>query len=198
MGMPYTVLAPVIARDVLHGGPHTLGFIMAGSGIGALTGAVYLTTRTSVVGLGGWIARASFIFGLGLVLVSFSHVFWLTLCGVTVVGFGMMIQLASSNTILQTIVDDDKRGRVMSFYTMAFMGVAPFGSLLAGSLASAVGALNTLLIGGCCCVAGSIAFAVKLPALRALVKPIYVRKGILKEIASGIQSATELTQPPEE
>ena len=198
VGMPYTVLMPVIARDVLHGGPHTLGFLMAGSGAGALAGAVYLASRTTVVGLGAWIARASFVFGAGLIFVSFSHVFWLSLSMITFVGFGMIVQLASSNTILQTIVEDDKRGRVMSFYTMAFMGVAPFGSLLSGCLASAIGTLTTLFIGGCCCVAGSIFFAINLPSLRRVVHPIYVQKGIIREIAAGIGRATDLTVPPEE
>jgi MFS family permease len=198
VGMPYTILMPVIARDVLHGGPHTLGFLMAGSGAGALVGAFYLASRSTVVGLGAWIARASFVFGVGLMLMSLSHEFWLSLSMVIIVGFGMMVQLASSNTILQTIVEDDKRGRVMSFYAMAFMGTAPFGSLLSGCLASAVGTLTTLFIGGCCCVAGSIFFAVNLPSLRKVVHPIYVKKGIIREIAAGIGSATDLTAPPEE
>ena len=110
----------------------------------------------------------------------------------------MLMQMTSSNTILQTIVDDDKRGRVMSFYLMAFMGTAPFGSLLAGFLASKVGAPNTLIIGGVACILGALIFARKLPELKKLVHPIYVRLGIIPEVASGIQTATELTIPPEE
>jgi len=107
------------------------------------------------------------------------------------------MQMASSNTILQTIVDDDKRGRVMSFYTMAFIGTAPFGSLLAGGLASSIGAPNTLIIGGVSSVLGAILFASKLSDLKKMVRPIYVRLGIISEVASGIQTATELTVPPQ-
>ena len=110
----------------------------------------------------------------------------------------MTIQVASSNTILQTIVDDDKRGRVMSFYTMAFMGTAPFGSLLAGALASKVGAPNTLLIGGVACILGGLIFMRKLPEIRKSIRPIYIRLGILPEIITGIEVATELTNPPVE
>ena len=107
------------------------------------------------------------------------------------------MQMTSSNAIIQTIVDDDKRGRVMSFYMMAFVGTAPLGSLLAGALASSIGAPNTLLIGGVLCILGAVAFARKLPDLRKKVHPIYVRLGIIPELASGIQTATELTVPPE-
>jgi len=121
----------------------------------------------------------------------------LSLVLMVIIGLGMMLQMASSNTILQTIVDDDKRGRVMSFYMMAFVGTAPLGSLLAGALASSIGAPNTLLIGGVLCILGAVAFARKLPDLRKKVHPIYVRLGIIPELASGIQTATELTVPPE-
>jgi len=117
---------------------------------------------------------------------------------ILVPGLGMIMQMTSSNTILQTIVDDDKRGRVMSFYTMAFMGTAPFGSLLAGGLASSFGAPNTLIIGGISCIVGAIIFASKLPELKKMVHPIYVRLGIITEVAAGIQTAMELTVPPEE
>ena len=109
-----------------------------------------------------------------------------------------MVQMASSNTVIQTIVDDEKRGRVMSFYMMAFLGTAPFGSLIAGSLSARIGAPHTLLLGGICCVAGALWFARELPAIRAAVRPIYVRMGILPEVAAGVQTATQLTTPPEE
>ena len=109
-----------------------------------------------------------------------------------------MLQMASSNTILQTITDDDKRGRVMSFYTMAFMGTAPFGSLLAGWTARFLGTPNTLIAGGVLCIIGGLFFASKLSALRKLVHPIYVRLGIITGVAKGIQAASELTVPPEE
>jgi MFS family permease len=190
MGMPYTVLMPIFAREILHGGPHTFGFLMAASGVGAVAGAIYLASRRSVLGLGRIIVIASGIFGFGLITFSLSHVLWLSLLLLVLTGFGMMVQMASSNTILQTIVDDDKRGRVMSFYTMAFMGMAPFGSLLAGSLASQIGAPNTLLIGGASCILGSFMFAKQLPFIRKMVRPIYIRKGIILE-------ESPFTAPPE-
>jgi MFS family permease len=179
MGMPYGVLLPVFATDILQGGPYTLGFLMTCSGIGALVGAVYLTLRKSILGLGRWIVIASSVFGIGLIGFSLSRTLWLSLIFISLAGFGMMVQMAATNTVLQTIVEDDKRGRVMSFYTVAFMGMTPFGSLLAGSLASKIGAPNTLIIGGICCILGSLVFASKLPALREMVRPIYVRLGIM-------------------
>ena len=193
MGMPYAVLMPVFAKEILHGGSHTFGFLMGASGVGALMGAIYLASRRSVLGLGKIIPLAAGMFGLGLISFSFSRFYLLSLFLMVVVGLGMMLQMASSNTIIQTIVDDDKRGRVMSIYAMAFMGTAPFGSFLAGSLASFWGAPNTLLFGGIFCILGAIIFARKLPVLRKLVHPIYVRLGIIQEIAEGIQSATELS-----
>ncbi len=192
MGMPYTVLMPVMAKDVLHGDAHTLGFLTAASGMGALTGAVYLASRKSVLGLGKIIALAGSGFGLGLLAFSFSRHLWLSLLLMLLTGFGMMVQMASSNTVLQTIVDDDKRGRVMSFYAMAFLGMAPFGSLFAGGLASKIGAPMTIMIGGIACIFGAMMYARKLPALRELVRPIYVRMGIIPEVAWGIQAATQL------
>ena len=198
VGMPYRVLMPVFARDILHGGPHTLGFLMGSSGVGALVGSIYLTSRKSVLGLGKWIALASCIFGIGLIAFSLSHTFWFSLFLILLSSFGMMVQMASSNTVLQTIVDEDKRGRVMSFYAMALRGMAPFGSLFAGGLASTIGAPNTLMIGGASCILGSLMFARKLPLLREMIRPIYVRMGIVSEAASKIQKATKLTIPPED
>jgi len=197
MGMPYVVLMPVFAKDVLHGGPHALGFLMGASGVGALVGALYLASKKSVLGLGRLIPVTASVFGAGLVAFSLSHVLVLSLLLMLVVGFGQMVQMASSNTILQTIVEDDKRGRVMSFYTMAFMGMAPFGSLFAGTLASKIGAPNTLMIGGIACLFGSVFFAKKLRSIREMVRPIYEKMGIIPEIASGLQSATESSLPKE-
>jgi MFS family permease len=198
VGMPYTVLMPIFAKDILRGGPHTFGFLMGASGIGALTGAIYLAARKSVLGLEKMIAIATGLFGLGLIGFSLSNIIWISLLFIMLAGLGMMLQMASCNTVLQTMVDDDIRGRVMSFYTMAFMGVMPFGSLLAGVLASRIGAPSTLLIGGVFCVLGSVLFAGKLPALRKLVHPIYVQKGIIPAASKGIQTATELSVPPED
>ena len=198
MGMPYVVLMPVVATEVLHGGAHTLGFLMAASGLGALLGALYMASRRTVLGLGRVIPIAAAAFGLGLAAVSHSSVIWISLPLMLVTGMGMMMQMASSNTVLQTIVDEDKRGRVMSFFAMAFFGTAPFGSLLAGSLADWIGASDTLLVGGIACVAGALLFVRELPELRRLVRPIYVRLGILPEIAEGLQSASQATVPPED
>lgn len=179
MGMPYTVLMPVFAGKILHGGPQTLGFLLGATGVGALAGAIFLASRRSVLGLGRIIIIASSLFGIGLIGFSFSRLFWLSMAMMVPTGFGMMVQMTSTNTLLQTIVDEDKRGRVMSFYTMAFMGMVPFGSLFAGSLGSAIGAPGTTMIGGILCIFGSVLFAKKLPSLREMVHPIYVEKGII-------------------
>jgi MFS family permease len=180
-GMPYTVLMPVFAKNILRGGPHTLGFLLGASGVGALVGAIYLASRKSVLGLGRLITIALNIFGIGLIAFSISRTLSLSLLFLGFTGFGMMVQMASTNTVLQTIVEEDKRGRVMSLYTMAFMGMVPFGSLLAGSLASKIGAPGTIMISGVACILGSILFARKLPLLRELVRPIYIEKEILSK-----------------
>ncbi len=191
MGMPYVVLMPVFARDILHGGPSALGFLMGASGVGALAGAVYLASRRGVLGLGKMIPIGAGVFGLGLIAFTLSRNFVWSLILLTAVGFGQMIQLATSNTLLQTMVDDDRRGRVMGFFTVAFVGMTPFGSLLAGALASVIGAPWTLFIGGVAILIGAGVFARKLPQLREQVRPIYVTKGILPGIATGIQGATK-------
>ncbi|MCA1816272.1 MAG: MFS transporter [Acidobacteria bacterium] len=197
VGMPYTVLMPVIANEVLHGGPNTLGLLMAASGVGALVGALFLAARKSVLGLGKYIPLTAGAFGVGLMAFSFSRVVWVSLLMMVVTGLGFMVQMAASNTVLQTIVDEDKRGRVMSFYTMAFMGTAPFGSLLAGAVADRIGAPHTLLFGGLGCVLGALWFARSLPALRREVRPIYVRIGVLPQVAAGIHHTSEMGVPPE-
>jgi MFS family permease len=196
VGMPYAVLMPVFADKILHGGPRTLGFLMAATGLGAIAGALVLARRSSVVGLGRLIAWSAGLFGAGLIAVSLSRLLWLSLLLLAITGFAMMQQMAASNTVLQTIVADEKRGRVMSFYTMSFMGMVPFGSLLAGGLAGWVGAPNTLLIGGCACVVGAAGFALALPGLRVLVRPIYVDKGIIPGVASLPVSGTPPMEPP--
>jgi predicted MFS family arabinose efflux permease len=197
VGMPYTVLMPVFANKILHGGPSMLGWLMAASGVGALAGALILAARKSVLGLGKYIPLTAAAFGAGLAGFSFTRVTWLALLLMVATGFGFMVQMAASNTVLQTIVEEDKRGRVMSFYTMAFMGTAPFGSLLAGTVAERIGAPHTLLFGGIGCVLGALWFATTLPSLRRDVTPIYVRIGILPEVAQGIQQTSELSVPPE-
>ncbi len=197
MGMPYTVLMPLIADQVLHGGPHTLGFLMGATGVGALAGAVYLASRRSVLGLGRVIAAAAILFGCGLIAFSLSRTLALSLVLMVVTGTGFMVQLAASNTVIQTIVREEMRGRVMAFYTMAFMGTAPFGSLLAGGLAARVGAPHTILLGGGVCILGGVAFSHQLPRLRELVVPIYLERGILPEIAAGLSDAAALRDESE-
>lgn len=191
MGMPYTVLMPVFAKEVLHGGSHTYGFLMGATGIGALSGAMYLASKKSVLGLGRLIPFSSMVFGAGLIAVSLSRYLPLSLFIMIFIGAGMMLQLAASNTIVQTIVEDDKRGRVMSLFSMAFMGTAPFGSFIAGSLATYIGVPNTMLIGGTVCIIGAAVFARKLPELRQAVRPVYVKMGILPELATGLQKAAD-------
>jgi MFS family permease len=196
-GMPYTVLMPVFAKDILHGGAHTLGFLMGAIGTGALTGAIYLASRKTVLGLGKFIVTAGLFFGTGLILFSQSENLVLSLLVLSVTGASMMVQSASCNTILQTIVEDKMRGRVMSFFTMSFTGMMPFGSLISGSIASGIGAPATLTIGGIICILGAIIFASQLKAIRRMVAPIYRKMGIIPEIAEGIQNTSNIRVPPE-
>jgi MFS family permease len=198
IGMPYTVLMPIFAAKILHGGPHTLGFLMGASGVGALVGAFQLASRTTVLGLGRLVGVAAIIFGAGLIAFSQSRWLGLSLALMFAVGYGMMQQMAASNTILQTIVDEDKRGRVMSYYTISFIGMAPFGSLLAGTVASRIQAPATLLGSGIICILGAVWYFAHLRAIRDLVRPIYAQLGIIPELAGGIQAASTLTTPPEE
>ena len=179
MGMPYTVLMPLIATKVLHGGPHTLGFLMTASGFGAVAGALYLASRRSVLGLGRVMVYATLSFGTGLVLFSFARSLWEALLLLPFVGGGMMVQMAATNTILQTVTADHLRGRVMAFYTMAFLGTAPIGSLIAGIAAEHIGAPLTITLGGAACLVGAGWLAVRLPSIREQVRPIYVERGIL-------------------
>jgi MFS family permease len=190
LGMPYTVLMPAIATDVLHGGAHTLGFLMTASGAGALGGALYLASRRTVLGLGRAMALATTAFGTGLILFALSHTLWISLLVLPLVGAGMMITMASTNTIVQTIVQEDLRGRVMAFYTMAFLGTAPIGSLLAGYEADHIGTAYTILAGGVGCLLTAGWFTLRLPLLRQMVRPIYMERGIIAaaEIEAGQKS----------
>jgi MFS family permease len=181
MSMPTTVLLPVVASEILHGGAGTLGFLTGALGIGALAASLFLAARRSVLGLGSLIAWTSGAFGVGMIVLSFSHLLWLSVLALLGSGFALIAQMASSNTILQTIVEEDKRGRLMSFYTLAFVGTAPLGSLLSGFLASRIGTTATIMLCGLACVGGSLIFACLLPSVRRAVRPIYLRAGILKE-----------------
>ncbi|OFY69388.1 MAG: MFS transporter [Bacteroidetes bacterium RBG_19FT_COMBO_42_7] len=191
MGSSYQVLMPVFAKEILHGNSSTFGFLMGAAGVGALAGAIFLASRETLIKLGRIIPAASAMFGAGLVALSFTKYFPVSLLLMIIIGLGLMLQTASSNTILQTITDDDKRGRVMSFYTIAIMGTAPFGSLLAGSLAKVIGTPYTILIGGISCIAGAFLFYKKLPELKKIVHPVYVKMGLIPEIVTGIQTASE-------
>ena len=179
MGMPFVVLMPIFASQVLHGGPHTLGMLMGASGVGALVSALSLAVRKTVLGLGRMIPIAAASFGVGLILFGLSHVMWFSMLMMLLVGFGMMQGMAASNTIVQTLVPEDRRGRVMSYYTMAFVGMAPFGSLLAGSLAHWLGAPRTVIITGSVVILGALWFATRLKAIRVEIRPIYQALGIL-------------------
>ncbi|BAY14329.1 major facilitator transporter [Anabaenopsis circularis NIES-21] len=179
MGLQNTILVPVFAETILKGGAETLGFLMAASGLGALAGGIYLATRQTILGIGKLIAIASAILGCGLIAFALSRFLPLSLFTMLFVGLGTILQIAASNTFLQTIVEEDKRGRLMSLYTMSFLGMIPIGNLIGGVIADIIGAPNTLIIDGIACIIGSIFFSRQLPALRKMVIPIYEQRGIL-------------------
>ncbi len=198
LGASYVTLMPVFAKDILQGGPKTLGFLMAAVGVGALIGTLYLASRRGVLRLGNIIPISSAIFSVGMIFFSFSNNLWASMAILVTIGFGFMVQMALSNTVLQTIVEDDKRGRVMSFYSMAFMGMTPLGSLIAGYLANIIGAPKTLMISGLVSALASLLFAARIPHLVNIVHPIYEKISIAPEVARGISAATGLTVPPED
>jgi MFS family permease len=181
MGWPFMVLMPIFAAQVLHGGPHTLGFLMGAVGVGSLISALSLVMRRSVRGLGKMIPIAATVFGVGLICFGVSTNLWLSMALLLLTGFGMMQGLTASNTIIQTLVDENMRGRVMSYYTMAFVGMAPFGSLLAGALAHLIGAPRTVIVSGIACILGGLWFWTRLPHLRKDMRPIYERMGIIPQ-----------------
>jgi MFS family permease len=198
MGMPYAVLMPIFATDILKGGPQVFGLLMSSTGIGAVIGAAYLASRKTVIGLAGQIAGAAAVFGAALAAFSLSRSLWLSMSLLLFVGFGMIVHAASCNTVLQTVVDDDKRGRVMSLYAMAFMGMLPFGSLIFGSLAGLMGAPATMMLGGLACIAGAAFFASKISYLDSAMRPIYEKTGISMDVASGLEAVDEMLVPPED
>jgi len=181
MGWPFMVLMPIFAAQVLHGGPHTLGFLMGAVGVGSLISALSLVMRRSVRGLGKMIPIAATAFGVGLICFGLSTNLWLSMALLLLAGFGMMQGLTASNTIIQTLVDEKMRGRVMSYYTMAFVGMAPFGSLLAGTLAHLIGTPRTVIVSGLACILGGLWFWTRLPGLRKDMRPIYERMGIIPQ-----------------
>jgi MFS family permease len=193
MGYSYAVLLPVFAGHVLHGGAHTLGWLTAASGIGALVSGLSLAARKSVVGLTRMVQIATAMLGGALILFGLSHTLWLSLVLMVFVGFGLMQGASVSNTIIQSLVPEDKRARVMGYYTMAFFGAAPFGSLLAGTLAHRIGAPHTVIITGAFCIAGSLWFTLDLPKVNAAIQPIYKERGLLS--ARDIDLTSDLQEP---
>jgi MFS family permease len=180
MGMPFMVLMPIFASNVLHGGPDTLGFLLGASGVGAFISAVSLALRKTVRGLTTMIQISAVLFGIGLICFGLSRNLPLSIFLMLIVGFGMMQGMAASNTVIQTLVPEDKRGRVMSYYTMAFVGMTPLGSLLAGSLAHHLGAPNAVIITGAFCLAGAVWFSTQLKSIRRIMRPIYIEMGIIR------------------
>jgi len=197
MSTSITLLSPVIAKEYLGGGADIFGFLMSAYGTGALIGAFYLLNKKSVLGLGTLIGTAVSVFGISLITFSFSRVFIVSITMMALAGLGMMLHVASTNTLLQTLSDRNMRGRVLSFYAMAFMGMSPFGSLLAGALGSSISAPAAILISGSICFISAVVYIIKLPLLRKLLRPIYRNMGILPQIAEGIQQTTNPTVKPE-
>ncbi len=198
MGLPYSVLMPVFVKEILHGDSDVFGFLMGATGFGAFAGTMYLASRRTVVGLGKIIGISALFFGIGLIAFAFSREFWLSMFFMLITGFGMIMQIAATNTIMQTIVDDDKRGRVMSFYTTAIIGISPFGSLLIGHLASEYGAPNALIVGGVSVIIGASVYLSKLPKMRKYLYPIYIRLGIMTERNPNVIKMPPITVPPAE
>lgn len=178
-GIPHSVLMPVMASDVLGGGPYTLGVLMAASGVGALAGALYLASRHTVVGLGRAIGLSTIGYGVMLIAFAVSRNVFLSMFLLLLAGAGYMTAIAAANTLIQTLVREELRGRVMAFYTMAFLGMMPLGSLAAGIVAERLNAPITIALGGVACAATGVWFMSRLPALRAVVRPIYIERGIL-------------------
>jgi MFS family permease len=191
VGMPYTILMPVFADKILHGGARGLGILMGATGVGALLGALTLASREGVKGLGRLVAWSCAAFGIGLILFSLSRWFWLSTALLLPVGYSVMLQMASTNTLIQTMVPDQLRGRVMALYSMMVMGMAPFGALLGGALAHRMGAPATVAVGGVACVLGAIWFGRELPTLRIEARRMIVAQGL-----AGGEPSQELNAQP--
>jgi MFS family permease len=185
MGMPYMTLMPVFAANVHKSGADALGLMFGAVGTGALIGALFLAQRKNIVGIGRVIVIATVGFGFGLILFTLTQLFWLSLLLLVVVGCGWMVLIAAANTALQTLADDHMRGRVMSLFSMMIVGMAPFGSLLAGWSADQVGAPIVVAIGGGVCAIAGMFFARQLPRLREAARPILLARGIIMDLTTG-------------
>lgn len=196
-GMSYHVLLPVFAKETLSGGPHTLGFLMGATGVGAVFGAFAMASRTSPSGLERVLPAAGTVFGLGLIVMSLSRSPLFSYAVMAVIGLGMMTFMISCNTLIQTLVDEDKRGRVMALYAMAFMGTTPLGALLVGSLADRIGAPRAAAIGGFLCLVCAGWFFKKLPEIRREAHPVWISRGYAGDVSEGMEAASEMTTPKE-
>lgn len=192
VGVPYVVLLPAFARDVLGGDARTLGVLTSCAGLGALGGALWLAARDSLAGIGDLVARSTGVLGVALVAFASSRAFWLSGVLLVVSGFALMLATASVNTVIQTLVSDRMRGRIMSLYAMAFIGVTPLGSLAGGALATRLGAPWTVAIGGLACIALAVVFQPRLATLGEDVHRVAATRGVLPEVATGLQTASEL------
>lgn len=193
IAMPYAVLLPVFARDILAGDSKTYGFLMAAAGVGAITGALFLASQKNVAHLNKIIVSSMCTFAVSIIIFSISRTLWFSMIMMVLVGFGLMALIVALNTLLQSIVDDSKRGRIMSLYTMSFIGLAPFGSLLAGTAAHSIGAPLTVRVGGVLCLLAAVLFSRKLPEISKLIKPAYIRKGIIPAVADAIGTVSTLS-----
>jgi MFS family permease len=188
VGMPYSVLMPIFADKILHGGARGLGILMGSTGIGALLAALALAAKTGLKGLSRWIAFAAAGFGVSLALFALSRQFWLSTVLLVPVGFCMMLESSASNTLLQAMVPDELRGRVISIYSMMFMGMAPFGAFFGGALADRIGAPVTVMIGGIACVGAALLFSLRLPVIR-----VGARELVLAQAMAGGEPPEEMT-----
>ncbi len=189
---PYMVLMPIVAKDILHGDAHTFGFLMSSTGVGAVTATIYLASQKNASGLLKLIPLASGVCAASIAAFAFSWDIRLSMAFLFTAGFGMMVQIASSNTIIQTIVDEDKRGRVMGLYAVFFLGTMPLGNLIAGALAAKIGVQRTLLLGAVVCIMGASLFAARLRRLVCMLRPVFSK---IEAIEAGAEPVPEVANP---
>jgi MFS family permease len=196
--MSQNTLMPIFAAKILGGDELTLGWMLGSTGVGALAGSLYLASRRSVLGLGRVISVAGLVLGIAMMGFAWSRLLVISIPLLAIIGLCLVVQMASCNTMLQTIVDDDKRGRVMALFAMAFLGVAPLGSLWGGAVATLFSAPATVTIAALGCWATAAFFALRLPALRPLIRPIYETKGILPQVAQALESTEAMEDPTQD